>query len=47
MEEIIDALLALFGPDQVLTIEEMESFEGTRDKVMQYTSDLPRGQPGP
>jgi phenylacetate-CoA ligase len=39
--QIRNALLTLFGSDQVLTIEEVDSLEGTSDKVMQYTSDMP------
>jgi phenylacetate-CoA ligase len=34
------ALLALFGPDQELTIEEVDSIDGIRDKVTQYTRDM-------
>jgi phenylacetate-CoA ligase len=39
--QIRNALLTLFGSDQVLTMEEVDSLEGTRDKVSQYTSDMP------
>jgi phenylacetate-CoA ligase len=38
---IRNALITLFGSDQVLTMEEVDSLEGTRDKVSQYTSDMP------
>jgi phenylacetate-CoA ligase len=36
-----EALLALFGPDQPLTIAEVDSFGGLGDKVIQYTTALP------
>ena len=39
--EIREALLALFGPEQALMIEEVESLEMAGGKVIQYTSDLP------
>ena len=39
--QIRNALITLFGSDQVLTMEEVDSLEGTRDKVSQYTSDMP------
>lgn len=35
------ALLSLFGPDQVLTIEEADSFGGPGDKVIQYSAEPP------
>lgn len=38
--EMREALLALFGPAQVLTIEEVESLEMAGGKMIQYTSDL-------
>jgi phenylacetate-CoA ligase len=34
------ALLDLFGPQQTLSIDSVESFSGPSDKVIQYTSDL-------
>lgn len=34
------ALLALFGADQALTIEDVASFGAPGDKIIQYTSDL-------
>ncbi len=39
MIQIREALLGLFGADQVLTIEEFDLLEGTGGKVIQYTSD--------
>lgn len=39
-EDIRAALLQLFGPNQVITIEEIQEFGGTGDKVIQYSSDL-------
>lgn len=38
MIQIREALLGLFGADQVLTIEEFDLLEGTGGKVIQYTS---------
>ena len=40
---IREALLALFGADQVLNMEEVESWERPEGKVIQYTSDLSDG----
>lgn len=38
-EALRAALLDLFGPDQALTVEAVDSFDGPGGKVIQYTSD--------
>ncbi len=40
LSQVRDALLALFGREQVLTIAEVESLADAGDKVIQYTSDI-------
>jgi phenylacetate-CoA ligase len=37
---IREALLALFGPDQAVSVEAVDSFNGGGDKVIQYTSEI-------
>jgi phenylacetate-CoA ligase len=40
LDNLRAALLALFGPEQVLTVEEVEALEPAEGKLVQYTSDV-------